>query len=121
LEKIYKRFHHIGNVIDIFREYLIERGASTFPKLYEREKVTEFFTQAKQQVEGILCEIQTIFVEIKTFEEYEDIKENIHNRPRPNDQISEEPKIDLWVIYREYETLVDYSYQLLSALLEEQN
>jgi hypothetical protein len=117
LEKIYRRFYHIGDVIVIFKEYLRKNGTKTFPEDEKLQTVLKFFANAKDGVARILCEIQSIFAEIKV---YERVTADTENKPSTAlKKISDSPKIDLWVIYREYETLVDYSFQLLSVLLDE--
>lgn len=116
MERIYRRFHHIDKVIGIFSEYLKTHGTTTFPEDAKRVNVELFFSKAGQDVGRVLCEIQSIFAEMKTIE----VKNsNFQSQQNSIGGLSSQPKIDLWVIYREYETLVDYSYQLLSVLLDE--
>lgn len=88
--------------------------------LEQKQKlVTEFFSIAKDNIGRVLCAIRgTIFTMIDMASEE---IEKTSKLSKFNIIDGRQIRFDYWVMYREYETLVDYTYQMLDAILKGKN
>lgn len=88
--------------------------------LEQKQKlVTEFFSKAKDNIGRVLCAIRgTIFTMIDMASEE---IEKTSKLSKFNIIDGRQIRFDYWVMYREYETLVDYTYQMLDAILKGKN
>lgn len=110
LEKIYQRFDHLEAVVLMLENYANEHSQAV---VYDHRKkdVTSFFENAKTDFERILCHIKGIVSHLYRVTDGDKGRITVAY-PEKHDV-----KFDYWYMYREYETIVDYSYQMLNAIL----
>lgn len=114
LETIYLQFSHIESTIEAFEEY-VKRHDNFIPD-HKKKNVDTFFEHAKTNVTHILCVIKAIAPKLYGMHEKK-VAEAANKKYDKIDGV--QPRNDFWVMYREYEIILDYSYQLLSTILEE--
>lgn len=76
----------------------------------ELEKSKELFQNVTGGIRAVLCEIQDLFMDVEI-----DPSSDLDITPfKMNDLI----KINHWLIYREYQNLMEYSNELLNLIIE---
>lgn len=110
---IFHRFNHIEATIEAFEKYVSSH--ESFIPAQKRKYVNEFFENAKQNVTRILCVIKAIIPEL-----YGIYEKKLNEADKQYENIDKnQPRNDFWVMYREYEIILDYSYQMLSSILDD--
>lgn len=72
---------------------------------------TRLFKNATEGIQRVLCDIQAIFLDMGLNPQTDiDITPFV---------LDEYVKLNHWLVYREYENLMDYSHKLLKAITEE--
>lgn len=82
----------------------------------QKRHVTEFFSNARTHIDRLLCIIRGII-----YHHIDQINEGSEKKAeKVNELNGRRIRFDYWIMYREYETLIDYTYQMMNALVGEQ-
>jgi hypothetical protein len=77
--------------------------------------VKVFFDHAKTNVGRILCLIRGIVTHLIDTDLTDGTVKSL--KQSKYDHLNSQVKFDYWVMYREYEVLLDYSYQMLKSIV----
>lgn len=113
--KIYQRFQRIGVGVQIVNKWneLASAGESTLLNTDQVNVSTKLFVNATNGIREVLCQIQGIFLDMAI-----DPKTDLDITPFIMDKFI---KLNHWLVYREYENLMDYSHKLLTIITKKKD
>ncbi|CRK91186.1 CLUMA_CG004869, isoform B [Clunio marinus] len=112
LGKIYQRFQRIGVGVQIVNKWN-NIASMEGTHLLNTEQVnisTKLFKNATEGIHEVLCQIQAIFYDMAI-----DPKTDMDITPFVMDKFI---RLNHWLVYREYENLMDYSHKLLKIMTD---
>lgn len=112
--KIYQRFQRIGVGVQIVNKWN-ELASMEGTDLLDTDQVntsSHLFKNATEGISEVLCQIQGIFFDMSI-----DPRTDLDITPFVMDEFI---KLNHWLVYREYENLMDYSHKLLTIITDDQ-
>lgn len=108
--KIYQRFQRIGVGVQIVNKWndLASMEGTTLLNTDQVNISTKLFKNATEGIHDVLCEIQGIFRDMAI-----DPRTDLDITPFILDKFI---KLNHWLVYREYENLMDYSHKLIKII-----
>jgi hypothetical protein len=113
LGKIYQRFQRIGVGVQIVNKWneLASMEGTTLLNTNQVNVSTRLFKNATDGIHEVLCQIQGIFLDMAI-----DPRTDLDITPFIMDKFI---KLNHWLVYREYENLMDYSHKLLTIITDD--
>ncbi|CAO1396592.1 unnamed protein product [Diamesa serratosioi] len=114
LGKIYRRFQRIAigiAIVNQWNELATQRTIEL--NEFQLRSSKSLFHNAQEKVNSVLCEIHSALLDMSV-----DPHVDLDIKPL---QMDEYIKLQHWLIYREYENLLDYSTQLLNIIKSEKH
>lgn len=111
--KIYQRFQRIGVGVQIVNKWneLASMDGTTLLTPEQVNVSSKLFKNATEGIHEVLCSIQAIFYDMAI-----DPRTDLDIKPFILDKFI---KLNHWLVYREYENLMDYSHKLLKIITDD--